>query len=265
MSPAQGLSIVLGAAMVLIALLLLWRRAPWRGARPKCPVVLVHGLLGFEAIHVGRARHYFNGIREALENAGIRVYAPALPPVGSVEARATALAEAVRAIPARKVHLIAHSMGGLDARYAIQRLGAAPRVRSLTTIGTPHRGSPVADLGRLAAPLFNRVGALALQDLTSAAAERFNRDTPNDRRVRYYSVVATIEPNTAAHPMLKPVHRVLSAWGPNDGVVLADSQEWGEVVERIACDHWAEIGWSKGYDPVPLYLRLTTRLRQRGG
>ena len=44
------------------------------------------------------------------------------------------------------LHVIAHSMGGLDARYAIRNVPqVADRVKTLVTIGTPHRGSPVAD------------------------------------------------------------------------------------------------------------------------
>ena len=49
--------------------------------------------------------------------------------------------------PNEKVHVIAHSMGGLDARYMISRLGMEDRVLSLTTVGTPHRGSKYADWG----------------------------------------------------------------------------------------------------------------------
>jgi len=41
-------------------------------------------------------------------------------------------------VDGRKVHLFAHSMGGLDARHMITHLGMANRVRTLTTIGTPH-------------------------------------------------------------------------------------------------------------------------------
>ncbi len=257
--------IALAVALLSLLGLILWRRAPWRGPRPRCPVVLIHGLLGFDEIGVGKPIRYFGSARDALERAGVLVYTPALPPVGSIVARAAALAEAVNALPAHRVHLIAHSMGGLDARYAIDRLGLAARVRTLTTIGTPHRGTPAADMGRLISPLLKRVGADALDDLTSAAAARFNEEIPNHRRVRYYSVVAAIRPSTPTHPVLKPLHRVLAAWGENDGVVPAESQEWGEVLERIESDHWGQIGWSKSYDAAPLYLRLTTHLRRRGG
>ena len=62
--------------------------------------------------------------------------------------RGEQLAAAIlRQVPgAEREHIIAHSMGGLDARHAIAHVpGLAGRVATLVTIGTPHRGSPVAD------------------------------------------------------------------------------------------------------------------------
>jgi len=49
-------------------------------------------------------------------------------------------------MPGKKVNVIGHSMGGIDARVAIARFGAAERVASLTTVASPHRGTPLADL-----------------------------------------------------------------------------------------------------------------------
>ena len=185
---------------------------------------------------------------------------------GSVAQRAERLAKSVREISAGQVHLIGHSMGGLDARYAIRHLGLSQKVRSLTTIGTPHRGSPVANLGAAVAPLLGRIGVAAIGDLTTEAAEHFNRDNPDVPGVRYYSVVSAIEDPSIANSMLRPAYQVLKrVSGPNDGVVPASSQVWGEELERVPWDHWAQIGWSKAVDPVPLYLRLTTVLRRRGG
>ena len=45
-------------------------------------------------------------------------------------------------------HLIAHSMGGLDSRFLISHLQPSGdnRILSLTTISSPHHGSPLADL-----------------------------------------------------------------------------------------------------------------------
>ena len=44
-----------------------------------------------------------------------------------------------------KVILMGHSMGGLDARYAVSKLGMDRHVAAVVTISTPHRGSPFAD------------------------------------------------------------------------------------------------------------------------
>ena len=40
-----------------------------------------------------------------------------------------------------RVHIVAHSMGGLVARYYVQRLGGHERVHTLVTLGTPQRGT----------------------------------------------------------------------------------------------------------------------------
>jgi triacylglycerol lipase len=84
-------------------------------------------------------------VRERLEALGYDVHLARLSPTGSVSLRAAQLARQVESIRAERVNIIAHSMGGLDARYAITHLGLHSRVASLTTIGTPHHGTPIAD------------------------------------------------------------------------------------------------------------------------
>jgi pimeloyl-ACP methyl ester carboxylesterase len=44
-------------------------------------------------------------------------------------------------LPGRTVDIVAHSFGGLIARYFIQNLGGENTVQQLITMGTPHRGS----------------------------------------------------------------------------------------------------------------------------
>src|SRR5690242_8184898 len=79
------------------------------------PVVLVHGLLGFDELKLGQSRHqYFRGVPERLRQLGSDVYVVKVPPTGSVSERAAALAQAVRSLDAKRVNIIAHSMGGLD-------------------------------------------------------------------------------------------------------------------------------------------------------
>ena len=68
---------------------------------------------------------------------------------GTVEQNAADIRRRVLSILAEtgseKVNIIAHSKGGLDARYMISCLGMGAQVASLTTVSTPHRGSQVID------------------------------------------------------------------------------------------------------------------------
>src|SRR5262245_29941428 len=147
------------------------------------PIVLVHGLLGYDEIRFAGLTffEYFTGITSHLRSSGNRVLVPRMSPTRGVAERAEQLKQFLdRELPAKPVHLIAHSMGGLDSRYLITHLGMAERVRSLTTIGTPHRGSPFADWGirRLALflqPWFRTLGIpeRAFLDLTTSACLKF--------------------------------------------------------------------------------------------
>jgi pimeloyl-ACP methyl ester carboxylesterase len=47
---------------------------------------------------------------------------------------------------AEQVHVVGHSLGGLVARYYVQRLGGDARVHTLVTLGTPHNGTMAAYL-----------------------------------------------------------------------------------------------------------------------
>jgi triacylglycerol lipase len=106
-----------------------------------------------------------------------------------------------------QVHIIAHSMGGLDARYLISTLGYASKVKSLTTLSTPHRGSPLADIGlgithdltTSQEDAILAIGKLlgedtdkdalnrALVDLSEAQAPAFNAANPDAPGVTYFS------------------------------------------------------------------------------
>jgi len=243
-----------------------------KSARLRHPVVLAHGLLGFDKIAVGGKEHsYFRGVTGHLMRVGAEVHRPRVPSYASIAARAEELARVVRQIRARKVNIIAHSMGGLDARYAIAKLGLADRVASLVTVGTPHLGTPVADLGARLAGLLKLkkllgrvVDVEAFHDLTTARMEEFNRAIADVDDVVYCSVVARVD-RGRAHPLLWATHAYLSErCGDNDGVVPAASQRWGEVLREIEADHWAQIGWSPGFDTLTFYEELLRELRGRG-
>ena len=114
------------------------------------PVVLVHGLCGFERLFARRrpSSGYFPGVASHLTAAGYEVFVPRVSPTASIATRALELLHAIRGrFGARPVHLIGHSLGGLDARYLVSRLGFGAQAKSLTTVGTPHAGTtlPHAD------------------------------------------------------------------------------------------------------------------------
>ena len=246
-------------------------RAPDRG--PPLPVVLVHGLFGFDRIGVPGARFdYFRGIARHLDGLGCRAHAVKLPPAGSVPARAAELVRAIDALgPGHdRIDIIAHSLGGLDARYAIAKLGLATRVRSLVTVGTPHRGTPIADV---AASLVLRklIRALgmplhALDWLSTESLARFNADVPDVPDVRYACVVGGMRADHPVIPLpLVPVHHYLRrVSGANDGLVPIASQYWGETLAEIEADHFAQIGWRVSvrgtFDAAGLYAFVVARL-----
>jgi len=176
---------------------------------PRLPIVLAHGLLGFAELSLTPgwlpAVHYWRGITEALEANGVRVITTTVPPSASIEQRAEKLARGIAAAAAgRQVNIVAHSMGGLDARYMISHLRPANvAVRSLVTVASPHHGSSFADfvLGEIGPDRLPRIYQLiertgmetgAFEQLTTTyLANDFNPKTPDDPAVRYYSYGAS--------------------------------------------------------------------------
>jgi len=251
------------------------RPVPGRGERgPPLPVVLVHGLFGFDRIGVPGAKlHYFRGIVHQLDALGCHAHAVRLPAAASVPERAQILSDKIAALPHDRVDIIAHSLGGLDARYALAKLGLAKRVRSLVTVGTPHRGTPLADLAT-DGPLVGARKAIAalglplvaLDWLSTAALERFNRDVIDVPGVRYASVVGGIREDKTPIPLaIVPAHAFLRrVAGANDGIVPVASQYWGETLAEIEADHFAQIGWRLGvrrtFDALGLYAFVVARL-----
>ena len=112
--------------------------------RTKYPILLVHGFAMKDTFFMKS----FGRIDRILRIQGHQVFKSGIDGVGSVEHNAEQLKEEILRIcaetGAEKVNVIAHSKGGLDAKYTIRHLGMADRVASLTTLCTPHRGSPIA-------------------------------------------------------------------------------------------------------------------------
>ncbi len=249
--------------------------------RLRAPIVLVHGLFGFDSLRVGPwlVAHYFQNIPEALRSAGNRVLVASLSPTRGIADRARQLKVLLdRESPAEPVHLIAHSMGGLDSRYLISRLGMVSRVLTLTTLGTPHRGTPFADWGlrrltRLLLPLFEfaNVPYQAFFDLTVAHCAEFNRQTPDAPGVRYFSVAGDFALHWLAPEWQVPARILASSEGPNDGIVSVASARWGADCTVWDGDHLNLINWTHSWisvrrqaDRLGHYAALVRRLADEG-
>jgi triacylglycerol lipase len=210
--------------------------------------------------------NYFRGVKDHVERAGHQAVMPLVPPLGNCDERAQALADGIaREFPEGPVHIIAHSMGGLDSRTLIGRDvgGLAARIASLTTLSTPHRGSPVADL--LAGPrpddarrmfydgisdAFARLGVPtgALANLTTEAASRVPDAARTHPQIRYRSYAATGRLGLLSTSfLLAPTHHYIRfvTSQANDGLVAQDSAKYGEFQEPTwNCDHADIVGYN---------------------
>jgi len=133
----------------------------------RIPVVLVHGLVDNRSV--------FAVMRRSLRRRGFAQvcswnYSPLLRDVESAaEALGRHIERVCRETGHDRVHVVGHSLGGLVARYLVQRLGGDERVESLVTLGTPHGGSRWAHV--LPTPLIRqlRPGSPLIQELAAPA------------------------------------------------------------------------------------------------
>jgi triacylglycerol lipase len=251
------------------------------------PIVLQHGLFGFTDLKLGKLKlSYFHRIDSAIADRGHPLIVSRVHPTSSIELRARQLKTQIilqlRALkrPKDRVIIIAHSMGGLDARYMISKLRMADRVAALITISTPHRGSPYADwcmknlgkrLGGLKLVKLLRLDLQAIRDLTREACEAFNNEIEDSPEVRYFSVSGA-RPWHRMPPMFLHSHKIIAdVEGPNDGMVSVKSAAWGEHLDTWPCDHLhiinrktiPELG-RKSSDICGRYLKLLDQLAEEG-
>ncbi len=257
----------------------------------KYPVVFAHG------IYASGNLLSLRQLARAVEKAGCPVELTEVSAANSIATRAEQLAPQIDAVlkrtGAKKVNLIAHSMGGLDARYLISTLAYGDRVASLTTVATPHYGTSAAEIFLAVLPekamqLFGWIATLindstdpetvdleaALQNLTRAyVREQFNPKNPDDARVYYQSYAGMASPGSwqsdRVRPVMLPLYRRVSSEGPNDGLVPTACAKWGRYRGALPADHLSEIGAAlpKGFRPFDFrrfYSQVATELGQMG-
>ncbi len=246
-------------------------------------IVLHHGLLGFNTLHLGRLPiRYWDGVGDAIARSGYRVLVTRVHPTAGVIRRAHQLKSAIVdgltqvGYPHGKVVIIAHSMGGLDARYAITHLGLAERADALITVSTPHRGSPWYDY------LIDAVGVLAhmrsirerfadiqaFWDVSTRQAAIFNEEVPDAPGVGYYCVTAACEPDRVPLGLGRSYKVISEAQGDNDAMVSVYSARWGMELGHWPFHHLHLVNWPlrpisppSWEDVRPRYLQLLSLLR----
>ncbi|MGE3347090.1 MAG: esterase/lipase family protein [Ramlibacter sp.] len=268
----------------LLAALALLAGAPAQAAtgytQTRYPVVLVHGLFGFDSF---LGLDYFYGVPSALRQDGARVFVAQVSAANSTEVRGEQLLAQVKNIlaitGASKVNLIGHSHGGPTIRYVA---GVAPQlVASATSIGGVNKGSRVADIlrgvvppGTLSETLVNNAAkafvalinlgsggtslpqmpTAALDSLTTARTLAFNQRFPQGipsgcgsgaelvNGVRYYSWTGT-QPVTNLLDVSDGALGVLSlVFGEaNDGLVAACSSRLGKHLGDYRQNHLDEV------------------------
>lgn len=247
------------------------------------PIVLQHGLFGFSEMSVGALKlSYFRGIDRAISDRGHPVIISRVHPTGSIARRAAQLKQnIVRQLAAigrekQRVIILAHSMGGLDARYMISKLGMDDHVAALVSISTPHRGSSFADwcishlgqrLGGMKLMNLLHLDVQAVSDLTTGSCMKFNEVIGDSPSVRYFSISAA-RPWRLVAPIFLHSHKCIAdIEGPNDGLVSVSSAMWGQHLETWPADHLhvvnrrllPEIKNPTG-DMIPYYMRLLDRV-----
>jgi triacylglycerol lipase len=107
------------------------------------PVLLIHGYICNSG--------YWHSLSRLLAAENITHYAIDLEPVlGDINDYAAMVQRAVETVCAEtghdKIILVAHSMGGLAVRACLRDHGSA-RIAKIITLGTPHHGTGLANLG----------------------------------------------------------------------------------------------------------------------
>ncbi|GAA6140660.1 triacylglycerol lipase [Hydrogenophaga sp. 5NK40-0174] len=250
------------------------------------PIVLVHGLFGFDSVG---PINYFHGVASELRRSGATVIATQQSAANASEVRGEQLLSELRRLKAaygyQKFNLIGHSHGGQSIRYVA---AVDPSlVASVTTVGTPHKGSAVADTiqaatdltgtTNVAGAIFNGLASIisafsggstlpqdavaAMTSLTTSGAARFNQRFPAGapgsscgegpaiaNGVRYYSAGGTsVVTNIFDPDSALGLTGVLFVGKANDGLVERCSSHWGSVLrDNYPWNHLDEVNQTFG-------------------
>lgn len=262
--------------------------------KTKYPILLVHGIFfrDFEKLN------YWGRIPEELSKNGATIYYGNHSSSLAIKDSAKELADRIKKITketgCEKVNIIAHSKGGLDARYAISNLGMDKYVASLSTINTPNHGCIFADYLFNKAPdgfkeklasaynfTLKKLGdkdpdfIAGVFDLTSGEVEKLNKKMPNKPGVCYKAYGSVLKgPTSGRFPLNLTNPFVKHFDGKNDGLVGIDSFPIDKdftLIEspyRRGISHGDVIDLNRenieGFDVREFYVKLVSDLKNKG-
>lgn len=210
------------------------------------PIMLIHGI-GYNDENYDK---YWGRIPDFLEERGAKIFFGNQDAFGDIENNARQLSlsaeKALRQTGAEKLNLIAHSKGGIEARYMISCLGMGDKIASLTTLATPHRGILSVDRMKKKAgkvytgllSLFNFMLRIdggeknpslkTYEQLSADYMKVFNQLVPDVPEVYYQSYAFDMK-NSLSDPAMGIFHALVKKGeGPNDGLVSVESAKWGD-------------------------------------
>lgn len=258
------------------------------------PILLVHGIFWRD----WQLFNYWGRIPKELIRNGATVYYGHQQSSAPMEVTAGELKEHILQIieleKCEKVNIIAHSKGGLDARYMISCLGMEDYVASLTTICTPHRGSVLLDkilkitpdsvlqvIAKRYNAMYKKLGDsepdfyTGVHDLMTEQCIQFNQMAVNKEKVLYQSIASKMKSFLSAGFPLNVGYAVLHfAEGENDGFVSIESSKWGNYLgcfctkRRRGVSHGDMIDLMReniqGFDVCECYVDIVRDLKAKG-
>lgn len=258
----------------------------------KYPLIMVHGI-GFRDI---KYINYWGRIPKALIKNGAKIYYGNQEAWGTVEDNARDIKEEIFKILKEnncdKVNIIAHSKGGLDARYMLSELEMGEYVASLTMISSPHKGSVLLDvlcklpdkayrkLCNIIDKYFSKVGDknpdsyTSSRQLATAYSVKFNeriKDVPSV----YYQSYTSVMKNCFSHLLLTIPYLIMKPIeGENDGLVGIESAKWGVFKGVIRNKYIRGISHAdiidlkredyNDFDVIEKYIEIISELKSMG-
>lgn len=262
--------------------------------KTKYPVLLIHGVFFRDS----KLINYWGRVPKYLEALGAEIYFGEHSSAASVAESGREIAKKIKAIVqdtgCEKINIIAHSKGGLDARYAAACTDAKEYIASVTTVNTPHRGCAFADyllseipthIQQSVAKKYNHAAQkfgdsnpdflAAVKDLTASACEQRNQELPDVPEIFYQSTGSKINKATSGKfPLNVTYHFVKKFDGENDGLVSVASMRWGEAFHFAAVPKGRGISHADmidanrenivGFDIRKFYETILSGLKLRG-